>query len=194
MTVYRFPRTPSPERHVPRRPLRPIAVPLVAALLAACASGGATAPPASTAPAAALLGVEQKQAEARAIYAAGRRFSTATDPAERAALFTEGAWVLWEGPDGRERMIIGAKSILEFLAAAPEEFARVRSGLMRVADAGDQAYEYGTILQDHAAAEPARRGPLVGYFSRTWRKVDGDWKIDTEIVRRAASAPAVPSP
>lgn len=177
---------------MPIRPLRPTAL-LLTALLAACAADVSSAPPAPPAPAA-VLSVEQKQAEARAIYAAGRRFSTATDPAERAALFTEGAWVVWEAPEARERMIIGAEHIREFLASAPAEFARVRSGLMRVADAGDQAYEYGTIRRDHAAADPARRGPLVGYFVRTWRKVDGEWKIDTEIVRRAGSAPTAAGP
>jgi ketosteroid isomerase-like protein len=133
------------------------------------------------------LSPDEKQAEARAIHALARRFSQSRDAAERAALFTDDAWVVWEMADGREPMLLGPDAIREHLARGGDEFARDRSGLMRVADAGDQAYEYGVLYQNHDARDPRDRGPRIGWFSRTWRKINGAWRIGTEIIRRAPS-------
>jgi ketosteroid isomerase-like protein len=90
------------------------------------------------------------------------------------AFFTEDADLLPPGPDNFK----GAAAAQAFWAAATEVLSDARLTTEDVAEiGGDAVREIGT----YAAKVKATGDAISGKYVFIWRKVDGDWKIWTDI-------------
>jgi len=125
-----------------------------------------------------------RSADERAIRAILQRFPTIRAADEEAALYADDTWFTSvRTPEpllGREvrRESIAARR----RTAGPDESTTFDPGRIVVAASGDVAYDYGRYRTTWTG--PTGSQQVQGVYLRTWRKVEGEWKIAATLAQR----------
>jgi uncharacterized protein (TIGR02246 family) len=138
--------------------------------------------------------IAHEQAAVTAVSARWLELEHARDPAGIAALFT---------PDGvmyREHRepVAGTAAMIAYMTEQNQKNPQQQSGWtterVDVAPSGDMATEYGSWSEAKTGADGS--GHDAGRYVTSYRKVDGEWKVvsDISLSTTPAAAPAAAAP
>ena len=150
-------------------------IPAIAAVLTGCTSE----------PTAQAVDIAADEAAIRAISAQWYELATQKDAASIANLFADDGRLVWPGQDPIE----GRAAVGEFMAisfsASPVQSLDWSTDRVVVAASGDLAVAYGTYADENLG--PDGTGADRGSYVTVYRKVDGAWRISTDVSASASS-------
>ena len=168
------------------RYLKRLGVLVLVAAATACSAG--PAPPAATAPAAAV-DLAAEEAAVRAISARWLAFEGERNAAGIAGLFADDGRLIWVGQDP----VFGAAAIQAYLtrqyAENPKQTSAWATDRVMIASAGDLAVEYGHFT--NTATGKDGTGSDRGNYVTVFRKVGGAWKVVSDA--SVSANPPVPA-